>query len=55
MPIVLLVFIVISCIHYFNGGTPDDLLKVGSIVFLLWMLDVLVNLHIIARHFILKK
>lgn len=47
--IALLISMVLCVIHYYNGGTFEDLVKVGSLVVLLWMLDILVHLHIIAR------
>lgn len=47
--LLMLVGIPFLIIHYYNGGTFDELATLASIVFLVWMLDIAVNLHTIAR------
>lgn len=47
--LLMLVGIPFLIIHYYNGGTFDELVPLASIVFLVWMLDIAVNLHTIAR------
>jgi hypothetical protein len=47
--IVLMVSIAFLGIHYYNGGTFDEVVPFVSIIVLLWMLDVIVHLHIISR------
>lgn len=47
--LLMLIGIPFLIIHYYNGGTFDELVPLASIVFLVWMLDVAVNLHTIAR------
>lgn len=47
--LLMLIGIPFLIIHYYNGGTFDELVPLASIVFLVWMLDVAVNLHAIAR------
>lgn len=44
----LLVAIGVFIIHYWNGGSLYELANIASIVFLFWMTDVLVHLHIMS-------
>lgn len=50
--ILMLVAIAFAGIHFFNGGTFDELVPLGTMLVLFWMLDVMMHIHIIATPFL---
>jgi hypothetical protein len=53
--IIMLVAIVFTGIHFYNGGDFYQLVPLGTMLVLFWMLDITLHIHAVASPFLAAR
>lgn len=53
--IAMLIGIAFSAIHFYNGGEFSELVPLGTLLVLFWMMDITVHVHIMASPFVAAR